>query len=1385
MKHVLLGLAACSLTLSVTAQQLRCGTDLMRAKRIAADPTYLEREAAYQEEIGRLMLNSADFRDRAVVVTIPIVFHIIHLGGDENITNEQILNEMVLLNQDYSATNPDISQVHPAFQDFVGNAEVRFELPTLDPDGNCTNGIDRIRTPETNVGNDGSKMNPWPRDKYLNVWVVNRMGDEGVAGYAYYPGTFEDPLGRLADGVILLNDYVGEIGTANPNRSTALTHEIGHYLNLPHVWGNNNGVEDPTTPAPPGHMVPECGDDNVEDTPVTRGWEICPENRNDWTDDCNNLPLDTLVYEFEDVTTTSGTTDPSPLENAFDVFMDEPRTRLVVGPFSASGVSSNSTEPDRFAFSSWGDGPFDGETNYANLTGAIDLSKYYSFTLDPEVTDVLTVDSIGFLMGRDASGVRTFAVRSSANNYVTNLPIRAGGNPAITVMTGNVAFYNTDATVDVPTIYVDPPVNGHTNLDQPLTFRIYGWNAENENGTLRICSNAAPVDLFDNLGGAPQTDGTWSGPSPTTGSFDPATMQAGDYTYTFGGPCATMSATVTVIVNDPPSAPVISGASSTCAGTNVTLTSSTTTGIVWSPGGQISPTINTSTANIYSVTATDGNGCKSTSDPFEFTVVPQANAGGNDSLTVCETAGAVPLFNSLTGAPQDGGAWSGPSPVIDGLYDPASMTPGAYIYVITATAPCLNDTATVHVVHSATANAGTNGTLTICSNAAPADLFDRLGGRPQADGTWTGPSEMTGSYDPPTMAPGVYTYAIDAGSPCGAATATVTVTENAPPNQPSITGASSLCAGSTITLTSSSPSGNLWSTGGINPTIQVSAAGTYSVTVTATGCSSTSGAFVVSAVPKANAGGPGQLTVCTTSGAVPLGNSLQGLPDAGGAWTGPSPVTDGLYDAASMEPGDYVYTVTGTAPCPNASATITVSENDDLSFVSGTFEVDNVVVYGNSGLIENVQNYMEYSYCSNMFSIGQVERMRAALNSTTGERSNLWSEANLQATGVGTYAVPCAPIADFYVRTVPIGTGSQEIPFSPTVCVNTDVQFIDNSMGGLPTGWSWTFEGGNPATSSARNPIVSFDSPGFKNVSLTVSNANGSDTKTTPYSILVGGSPNDFFGFYQEGFEDNDGLFPWLDYNYADNITNFQRTTATAFTGNACAVLNSGVRNQLDLIDPANEDDIDDLISPTFNLDNLINGTLSFRYAYSTGTNMIDLVTERLDVTSSTDCGETWTLLPGGNITGADLINNGNNPELPPPAWTLVSFNLSQSRLVPNVRFRFRYTSSAFSGNLYIDDINISGSVGIEDLSPEFFMSLYPNPTNDQFSLAVYGMDRFSTDIIVTDIRGAQVYRTTHRPAGTAGIQFSGRELGLSDGMYMIRATNEAGNSTQKLVIGK
>lgn len=123
MKNLLIALATLSLPLTSMAQHLQCGTDQQWQALIAADPTYLQREAEYAEEIRDLIANSAARGERDVILTIPIVFHIIHLGGDENISNVQIFNQVDLLNQDFSRTNPDISQVYEAFSDIIGDAE--------------------------------------------------------------------------------------------------------------------------------------------------------------------------------------------------------------------------------------------------------------------------------------------------------------------------------------------------------------------------------------------------------------------------------------------------------------------------------------------------------------------------------------------------------------------------------------------------------------------------------------------------------------------------------------------------------------------------------------------------------------------------------------------------------------------------------------------------------------------------------------------------------------------------------------------------------------------------------------------------------------------------------------------------------------------------------------------------------------------------------------------------------------------------------------------------------------------------------------------------------------------------------------------------------------
>ena len=173
-----------------------------------------------------------------------------------------------VLNEDFSKTNADTSFVIPDFDTIIGNPNIEFRLAQIDPFGNCTNGIDRIYTHKTNEADDLSKLNIWNRSKYLNIWVVKSIGSSGVAGYAYFPSAVDPLMLAGIDGIVILNNYVGSIGTSNSIRSRALTHEVGHYLNLQHPWGANND---------PGIV---CGDDGVYDTPETKGFTTCPTNPN-------------------------------------------------------------------------------------------------------------------------------------------------------------------------------------------------------------------------------------------------------------------------------------------------------------------------------------------------------------------------------------------------------------------------------------------------------------------------------------------------------------------------------------------------------------------------------------------------------------------------------------------------------------------------------------------------------------------------------------------------------------------------------------------------------------------------------------------------------------------------------------------------------------------------------------------------------------------------------------------------------------------------------------------------------------------------------------------------------------------------------------------------
>ena len=201
---------------------------------------------------------------------IPVVFHVIHDYGEGNISSSQIHDAVRQVNLQYRKNNLDTTDIINDFKSLASDTEIEIRLAQLDPDGNCTSGITRTYSPLTNIGDHQVKdLIHWPPDKYLNVYVCNNAA--GLAGHSLMPGT-ADTIPEW-DGIVMQHSYLGSIGTSNHFRRTVLSHEIGHFLNLQHIWGGNNV---PTFYYLPVASSGNCTyDDGVADTPLTIGWQTC------------------------------------------------------------------------------------------------------------------------------------------------------------------------------------------------------------------------------------------------------------------------------------------------------------------------------------------------------------------------------------------------------------------------------------------------------------------------------------------------------------------------------------------------------------------------------------------------------------------------------------------------------------------------------------------------------------------------------------------------------------------------------------------------------------------------------------------------------------------------------------------------------------------------------------------------------------------------------------------------------------------------------------------------------------------------------------------------------------------------------------------------------
>jgi len=216
--------------------------------------------------------NEYDPQARTAIYTIPVVFHILHTNGPENISDEQVWDAVERLNNDFNQLNASWSTVHPSFLGIVADVQIEFKLARKTNTGACTNGITRTYTASTHDDNGDAQVDAvnlehgnWPGNKYLNIFVVNEAN--GAAGYTTYPANWSSTL--MSNGIKILHSYCGGLGTGNPSYATALSHEVGHWLNLMHVWGNSNNPE----------VAGNCDiDDDVTDTPNSIGWTACNVN---------------------------------------------------------------------------------------------------------------------------------------------------------------------------------------------------------------------------------------------------------------------------------------------------------------------------------------------------------------------------------------------------------------------------------------------------------------------------------------------------------------------------------------------------------------------------------------------------------------------------------------------------------------------------------------------------------------------------------------------------------------------------------------------------------------------------------------------------------------------------------------------------------------------------------------------------------------------------------------------------------------------------------------------------------------------------------------------------------------------------------------------------
>mgnify|MGYP002384295350 FL=1 len=320
MKQIVLSLSLILSGLSFSQNIVKCFSHEAINYSAQQDATFMER---YEQQFQEAKQRGANGSLAKTEYVIPVVVHVVYNKPSENLPDSVSNNQIRILNEDYSRMNADTVNLRSEFHPIAGSPKIRFVLVSRDPEGNYTSGITRTQTSLTSfmdimamITGDMSSLerikstanggiDPWDQSKYLNIWVgnisLNLGGQEMTAllGYATPPANLPNwpanSTGGMSDGVVISHKV---FGSNNPDplteqgyvvRGRTVTHEVGHYLGLRHIWGDATNCTE---------------DDGVDDTPnATDKSESmsCDLTKNTCTDNIGTIgDLPDMVENFMD-----------------------------------------------------------------------------------------------------------------------------------------------------------------------------------------------------------------------------------------------------------------------------------------------------------------------------------------------------------------------------------------------------------------------------------------------------------------------------------------------------------------------------------------------------------------------------------------------------------------------------------------------------------------------------------------------------------------------------------------------------------------------------------------------------------------------------------------------------------------------------------------------------------------------------------------------------------------------------------------------------------------------------------------------------------------------------------------------------------------------------